>query len=773
MFQRTQILLIFVALCAEAAVSLSKITSTNKDWIFTLNHPRNIISIAPNNGYDNFAYASCDHVGQNLVTEIDCIVTVQYNIFSQAPGIRMCEVEIRSEDGYFIKDDSYALDMLDNDKAMFYLDEVPVSGTERLGDFIQKKPLILKIRTISMSNCGSTGSDIVVRLKRTSWIMPEYYVIPREGKLNVVTRSDQAPCNGSFCILTYDTLGKEIGRPTPVVPNGNSEPGVLISLRTSSGKYFTLFVRSAEKLMKAYYAEPRNDVLRPIAIEEKYPDEELLYDFDFLNGSARFLECYKNSSFIQCKLMNERSNLMTSVAFPAESEKIMKSLLLESGGFLLLTDSDDMEDVHLSKIELDGSRRKIANFERFSCVDTQRLLAGVGKVCLVSTCKRLDATGLGFKYKIKQTMRVFGQNQTKVTVVLGTQWGDEGKGRVIDMLAGEADVVCRCQGGGNAGHNIVVKGVKYRFHLLPSGIINPNCKSVIGSGVVIHLPDLFKEIEENEARGLENWQDRLIISDRAHLVFDFHQQLDQLQELEKGTQSIGTTKKGIGPTYASKIARAGIRVGELVEDYGNFSEKFIALAASCKKIFPALEIDLKEELERYKGYADRIRPYVKETVHYLHQAIKDGKKILVEGAQGALLDIDFGTYPYVTSSNCSIGGVCTGLGLPPSVIGEVVAVVKAYTTRISAGPFPAELLDATADALQNRGCEFGHIIKHKRRCGWLDLFSLKYTANKYVRFIEDYLDIPVKWIGVGADRESGHLKGIIPMMDMLIFVHLV
>ncbi|XP_008205018.1 adenylosuccinate synthetase-like [Nasonia vitripennis] len=426
-------------------------------------------------------------------------------------------------------------------------------------------------------------------------------------------------------------------------------------------------------------------------------------------------------------------------------------------------------------------------------------------------------------------MRVFGQNQTKVTVVLGTQWGDEGKGRVIDMLAGEVDVVCRCQGGGNAGHNVVVKGVKYRFHLLPSGIINPNCKSVIGSGVVIHLPDLFKEIEENEARGLKDWQDRLIISDRAHLVFDFHQQLDQLQELEKGTQSIGTTKKGIGPTYASKIARAGIRVGELVEDYDNFSEKFIALAASCKKIFPALEIDLKEELERYKGYADRIRPYVKETVHYLHQAIKDGKKILVEGAQGALLDIDFGTYPYVTSSNCSIGGVCTGLGLPPSVIGEVVAVVKAYTTRISAGPFPAELLDATADILQNRGCEFGHIIKHKRRCGWLDLFSLKYTANvngytsicltkvdildtlpsikvctgyrlngktieyfpssasslnkvepiyeefegwqtstesvrsfdklplnaqKYVRFIEDYLDIPVKWIGVGADRES-------------------
>lgn len=282
-----------------------------------------------------------------------------------------------------------------------------------------------------------------------------------------------------------------------------------------------------------------------------------------------------------------------------------------------------------------------------------------------------------------------------------------------------------------------------------------------GNGVVIHLPGLFEELEKNESKGLKDWQDRLVISDRAHIVFDFHQQVDGLQELEKGTQSLGTTKKGIGPTYSSKAARNGLRIGDLLGDFDKFSQKFNTLVTSYQKMFPALHVDIKAELDRYKeyvyitftsyicfyymiiyditslfahSYSERIRPYVKETVQYLHQALKDGKKVLVEGANAAMLDIDFGTYPYVTSSNCSIGGVLTGLGLPPTTIGEIIGVVKAYTTRVGDGPFPTELLDSIGELLQKRGHEVGVTTKRKRRCGWLDLPLLKFTAlvNGYV-----------------------------------------
>ncbi|XP_015597867.1 adenylosuccinate synthetase [Cephus cinctus] len=453
----------------------------------------------------------------------------------------------------------------------------------------------------------------------------------------------------------------------------------------------------------------------------------------------------------------------------------------------------------------------------------------------MSTCQRIQQSvhqenGDGNLASPKKKQRTLTTGlPAKVTVVLGAQWGDEGKGKVVDMLATDADIVCRCQGGNNAGHTVVVEGAEFDFHLLPSGIINPECKSVIGNGVVIHLPGLFEELEKNEAKGLKDWKDRLIISDRAHIVFDFHQQVDGLQELEKGTQSLGTTKKGIGPTYSSKAARNGLRIGDLLGDFESFSEKFKTLVAFFQRMFPSLHVDIKAELERYKGYAERIRPLVKETVFFLYQALKDGKKVLVEGANAALLDIDFGTYPYVTSSNCSIGGVCTGLGVPPSTIGEVVGVVKAYTTRVGDGPFPTELMDATGEMLQNRGHEIGVTTKRKRRCGWLDLALLKFTgmvngytcicltkldildtlseikvavryrldgkeidyfpsnasvlarvepiyetckgwetntegvrsleklppnAKKYVRLIEEHLDVPVKWIGVGAGRES-------------------
>ncbi|XP_053945262.1 adenylosuccinate synthetase [Anastrepha ludens] len=420
--------------------------------------------------------------------------------------------------------------------------------------------------------------------------------------------------------------------------------------------------------------------------------------------------------------------------------------------------------------------------------------------------------------------------KSKVGVVLGAQWGDEGKGKVVDMLALEVDIVCRCQGGNNAGHTVVANGTEFDFHLLPSGIVNEKCISVIGNGVVIHLPSLFEELSKNEAKGLQKLEHRLIISDRAHLVFDFHQLVDGMQEAEKGGKSLGTTKKGIGPAYSSKATRNGIRVGELLGDFNLFTDKFKSIVATHLRLFPSIKIDVDAELARYKEYAEKVRPYVKDTICFLHTALRQGKTILVEGANAAMLDIDFGTYPYVTSSNCSIGGVLTGLGLPPQTIGEVIGVVKAYTTRVGDGPFPTEQINEIGELLQTRGAEIGVTTKRKRRCGWLDIPLLKYTslvngytsicltkldildtlpdikvavaykrangetldhfpgtiaelgeivveyatlpgwqestenirnfkelpenAQKYVRFLENELHVPVQWVGVGKGRES-------------------
>nr|CAH7746240.1 unnamed protein product [Callosobruchus chinensis] len=342
--------------------------------------------------------------------------------------------------------------------------------------------------------------------------------------------------------------------------------------------------------------------------------------------------------------------------------------------------------------------------------------------------------------------RARAEPESKVTVILGAQWGDEGKGKVVDMLAADVDVVCRCQGGNNAGHTVVINGVEYDFHLLPSGIIHPKCKSVIGNGVVIHLPGMFEEIEKNEKKGLKGWQERLIISDRAHLVFDMHQQVDGLQEQEnnrKGQEGLGTTKKGIGPTYSSKAIRNGIRIGDLLGDYNHFSKKFQELAMMYQRMFPSLKVDIDAELKRYKEFAEKIRPLVFDTVCFLDKTLRSGKKVLVEGANAAMLDIDFGTYPYVTSSNCSVGGVCTGLGIPPHRIGEIIGVVKAYTTRVGDGPFPTELPNDIGDLLQSRGAEIGVTTKRKRRCGWLDVFLLKYTnmINGYTALCVTKLDI--------------------------------
>ncbi|XP_056148336.1 adenylosuccinate synthetase isozyme 2 isoform X2 [Lampris incognitus] len=321
----------------------------------------------------------------------------------------------------------------------------------------------------------------------------------------------------------------------------------------------------------------------------------------------------------------------------------------------------------------------------------------------------------------------------QVTVVLGAQWGDEGKGKVVDLLAQDADMVCRCQGGNNAGHTVVVDSVEYDFHLLPSGIINPKVTAFIGNGVVIHLPGLFEEAEKNQrkGKGLKDWDKRLIISDRAHIVFDFHQAVDGVQEQQRQEQAgknLGTTKKGIGPVYSAKAARSGLRICDLLSDFTQFSERYKVLAQQYKDMYPTLEIDIEGELVKLKDYVERIKPMVRDGVHYMYEALHGPpKKILVEGANAALLDIDFGTYPFVTSSNCTVGGVCTGLGMPPQNVGEVYGVVKAYTTRVGIGAFPSEQNNEIGELLQTRGKEVGVTTGRKRRCGWLDLVLIKYA----------------------------------------------
>ncbi|KAJ2776503.1 Adenylosuccinate synthase [Coemansia javaensis] len=328
-----------------------------------------------------------------------------------------------------------------------------------------------------------------------------------------------------------------------------------------------------------------------------------------------------------------------------------------------------------------------------------------------------------------------------VSVVLGSQWGDEGKGKLVDILAQDIDVCVRCQGGNNAGHTIVVDGVKYAFHMLPSGLVNLKCVSVVGSGVVVHVPSFFAELEALEAQGLD-CTGRLFVSDRCHLVFDFHQIVDGLKEGELGRGSIGTTRKGIGPAYSSKASRSGIRVHHLFHP-AEFEQRLRTIVDARRRRYGSFDYDVEAELARYRELAERLRPYVIDSVEYLHQGLRAGKRILVEGANALMLDLDFGTYPYVTSSNTGVGGVCTGLGIPPSRIGEVIGVAKAYTTRVGGGPFPTELLDETGTRLRDEGAEYGVTTGRPRRCGWLDLVVLRYSTmiNGYTAINLTKLDV--------------------------------
>ncbi len=304
------------------------------------------------------------------------------------------------------------------------------------------------------------------------------------------------------------------------------------------------------------------------------------------------------------------------------------------------------------------------------------------------------------------------KRENTADIVVGIQWGDEGKGRIVDWYAGRYDMVARFGGGDNAGHSIEVGEEKLALRIVPSGVMQ-NCELFIGGGTVVSLDGLLGELDALAQRGID--VSRIRISDRAHVVFPYHAQADKASEAARGDRSIGTTGRGIGPAYVDKAARSGIQFADLLDE---------ALVAD-KLTFRGSRDLIEPTLER----AQRLRPHIVDGVDYLHGALESGRKVLIEGAQGSLLDVGYGTYPYVTSSHTIAGGACIGLGIGPSAIGRIVGVVKAYTTRVGGGPFPSELHDETGERLRSAGAEFGVVTGRPRRCGWFDAVAAKYAAR--------------------------------------------
>ena len=355
------------------------------------------------------------------------------------------------------------------------------------------------------------------------------------------------------------------------------------------------------------------------------------------------------------------------------------------------------------------------------------------------------------------------------TILIGAQWGDEGKGKVIDVLTSQADVIVRYQGGSNAGHTVIAEGKKYVLHLIPSGILHEGKQCVIGNGVVMDPFDLIKEMEMLRGFGI-SWDGRLFISDRTHMVMQWHRALDKADEARRSNdQKIGTTGRGIGPAYSAKMSRQGFRVGDfLCADF----LKRVRETAEATNVrlgkWGAELLDVEELVREYAKAAEILSPYIIDTVVFLNTADRAGKSILLEGAQGTMLDIDFGTYPFVTSSSPTSGGACTGSGLSPRRVDRVVGVIKCYTTRVGSGPFPTELLDATGEHLRQKGGEFGATTGRPRRCGWFDAVVARYSAmvNGVDFWAMTKLDVldetPVVKICVAYRRDDGHIYETFP-----------
>ena len=315
-----------------------------------------------------------------------------------------------------------------------------------------------------------------------------------------------------------------------------------------------------------------------------------------------------------------------------------------------------------------------------------------------------------------------------IDVLLGLQWGDEGKGKVVDFLAPNYDIIARFQGGPNAGHTLRIEGKKFVLHTIPSGIFRKELVNLIGNGVVVDPITLVKELDQLSAIGVD-YADRLLLARKAHLILPTHRYIDAASEQAKGKEKIGSTLKGIGPTYMDKTGRNGLRVGDLMlpdfhARYEALKEKHLTIA----KLYPTIDFDLEAEEQRWMECIETLRSLRQvDCEYYVAEALRRGKRILAEGAQGSMLDIDFGTYPFVTSSNTISAGVCTGLGVAPSAIGEVIGITKAYCTRVGSGPFPTELEDEMGAFLRAEGSEFGATTGRPRRCGWIDLPQLRYT----------------------------------------------
>ncbi len=355
------------------------------------------------------------------------------------------------------------------------------------------------------------------------------------------------------------------------------------------------------------------------------------------------------------------------------------------------------------------------------------------------------------------------------TILVGAQWGDEGKGKVIDVLTAQADVIVRYQGGSNAGHTVIAEGKKYVLHLIPSGILHPGKQCIIGNGVVMDPFDLIKEIEMLASYNITP-DGRFFISDRTHMVMQWHRALDKADEARRSNdKKIGTTGRGIGPAYGAKMGRTGFRTGDMLSPH--FLDRVreeVAAANATLTAWGADTLDVEACVTAYRAAAETLSPFITDSVVFLSKACAANKSILLEGAQGTMLDIDFGTYPFVTSSNPTAGGACTGSGLSPRKIDRVVGVIKCYTTRVGAGPFPTELFDATGEHLRQKGGEFGATTGRPRRCGWFDAVVGRYAAQ--VNGVDfwamtklDVLDeLPVIKICTAYRRDDGHLYETFP-----------